>query len=316
MYEITINTAFRHYNDHCRSCGRKESSLKLNAYAQGHLSEYLREKLYSDDVPLAAIDRFLLRNFLLWLRESKQVSASTVQRIYDVMNALCGFLVDEELVKTNPMAKVEKPKRDLHPIKALSIEQVQAMIDSCDGTTFTGVRNKLILALLLDTGLRATELSMLDLDDVDLAERKIVVRHTKTGVPRFTYFSSVVSRLISRYLILRGQRPCGRLIITETNQPIDRHWLRQMIGRVGDRVGIKVHPHLLRHSCAVAAIKNGSDIASVMRILGHANPRMSLHYSQLADTDVQEIHRRTSPADRLDVSKKRRRRESGSAGLG
>lgn len=309
MYQITVRTAFSHYNDHCKSCGRRETSINLNVYAQTYLQEYLLEQFHNDDVSLDTLDRYVLRSFLLWLQDSKHVSGSTAQRVYDVLNALCNFLVDEELIPKSPMIKVEKPKRKLRPITPLSVEQIQALIDSCDANTFTGVRNKLIIALLFDTGVRATELCMVDLDDVDISEHKILLRHTKNGVPRYTYFNGVVARLLSRYLLIRGEHTSECLIITQAGEATDRHWLWKMISRVGKRAGIKVHPHLLRHSCGVTALKNGSDIATVMRVLGHSNPRMTLHYSQLADTDVQIKHSQTSPADKLNISSKKDRKD-------
>lgn len=310
MYELTISTAFRYYNDHCKSCGVKESSIKINQYAQGYLCNYLEEKLDIADATISQLDRYLLRNYFIWLQEEQGLSASTAQRSYDVLKALFNFLVDEELIEKSPMAKVAKPKREPHAIKPLTTEQVQAMVDSCDGTTFTGLRNKLTIAILFDTGMRAGELTAIDIEDVDLDERKILIRHTKTGVPRFTYYSSTVAKLLSKYLILRSQNNLSdRLIVTDEGQEVERYWLGTMIKRVGKKAGLKVHPHLLRHSCAVASLKNGSDVASVMRLLGHSNPRMTLHYSQLADKDVQEIHSRTSPADKLNISKGKKKRK-------
>lgn len=330
---LKISAAFRHYTDWQKSCGRKESSIKLNSYAQALLTEYLsaangmpeeasasessaravsEHSTDTTETPLNTrsssvqcldqLDRFTIRSFLLWLREEKKLSGSTAQRVYDVLSAMYKFLVAEELIADNPMDKVEKPRREIHPIVPLTAEQVQKLIDSCSAKTFPGVRNRLIIALMFDTGVRATELSMVDVADVDMDQHRILLRQTKTGVPRFTYFSSVVARQLSRYLVLREAYPPGKLIITNRGGRITRHFLKQLFERVGENAGVKVHAHLLRHSCGVESIKNGSDISSVMRLLGHSNPRMSLHYMQLADKDVQEIQSRTSPADKLSLT--------------
>lgn len=301
--EITVSTAFSLYTDHCKSSGRKDSSLKLNGYARGYFEDYISEKLDSRNVTLSVLDRFFVRGFLIWLREQRRLSASTVQRIYDVLSAVFRFLVHEELVEQNPMDKVAKPRRSPNPINPLSPEQVQLLVNACDGDTFTSIRNRLIIALLFDTGVRATELCMVDLDDVDQTQRRILLRHTKSGEPRFTYYSRVVSILLSAYLQAEWPHHSKRLMITRTGGAVDRHWLYRTLRRLGEKAGVPVHPHLLRHSCAVASIRNGSDVSMVMKLLGHTNPRMSLHYSQLADSHVQEIHSRTSPADRLVVHK-------------
>lgn len=79
-------------------------------YAQRFLKEYLEHNAISDDVLF--LDRFIIRSFLLWLQEEKDLSASSAQRIYDVLSAMFNFLADEELVERNPMKKVEKPRRE------------------------------------------------------------------------------------------------------------------------------------------------------------------------------------------------------------
>ena len=143
---LKISAAFRHYTDWQKSCGRKESSIKLNSYAQALLTEYLsaangmpeeasasessaravsEHSTDTTETPLNTrsssvqcldqLDRFTIRSFLLWLREEKKLSGSTAQRVYDVLSAMYKFLVAEELIADNPMDKVEKPRREDAP---------------------------------------------------------------------------------------------------------------------------------------------------------------------------------------------------------
>lgn len=306
MYSLTLNAAFAHYNDHCKSSGCKQNSIKLNDYTLGYLHDYLKEP----DMPIEKLDRYAIRSFLLWLHDEKKLSQSTVRRIYDVMHAMFDFLVEDELLDRSPMSKVAKPQADEAPINVLSTEQVQELVSACDTSTFTGVRNRLVVVLMFDTGLRATELSSLLLDDLDMDERKVLIRTAKSGRPRYVYYSSAVARLLCKYLLIRGERHTDRLIITRDGKEIDRHWLRTMIRRLGEKAGLQVHPHQLRHSCAVNMLINGADAFTVQRVLGHGTLAMTRRYSQLADRDVQQKHRAASPADRLNISNTSQRKRS------
>lgn len=296
--DIKFSSATSFYDDHLKALSRSPRSLEINYYALDKLRVFLSERIGMDDLPITLFDRFLLRSFFAYFMD-KPISNATRQRIYDVINAIFNFLVDEELLPGNPLSKVEKPSREPHIITPLDSSEIQKLLDACP-KTFTGVRNRLVVALLFDTGMRATELCSINLEDVDQTERTLLLRTTKGGKPRTAFYSGVVARLLSKYLLAREcVAVCGKLIVTEDGAEIDRHWLATMLRRLGARAGVKVHPHLLRHSCGVAALKNGSDVTTVMRVLGHSNARMTLHYSQLADSDVATKHRQTSPADLL-----------------
>ena len=163
-----------------------------------------------------------------------------------------------------------------------------------------GVRNKLIIALLFDTGLRASELCSVDVEtDLDLAQSTIHVRHGKGDKPRVVPFGASTGKMLRKYIAVRGELDTDRLIVSQFGSPVDRDVLREIIVRIGKRAGIQVTTHQLRHSCAVALIKAGCDVFTVQRLLGHSTLVMTRRYSNLADVDVMDRHRQFSPSDRL-----------------
>jgi len=165
--------------------------------------------------------------------------------------------------------------------------------------TFTGMRDRLIISLLYDTGMRSTELCMAELSDWDADSQSILIRHGKGDKSRTVYFGVSTAKLLQQYLIRRGTQATNRIIVNSYGMPVDRYRVRIIVNNAGKRVGIKTTTHLLRHSFAVAMLRNGADVFTVQKMLGHSSLQMTLHYSKLADGDVSAKHRLYSPSDRL-----------------
>jgi integrase/recombinase XerD len=290
---MIINEAYRFYETDCKLRRVSPDSLRLHQYCLKLLQKYPETK----DIHLEKLTHLTIRKFLLWVGEGR--SQTTVSRIYDVLSALFSFLEREEIWETNPMRKVSKPKATAKLIEPLSVDEVSTLLATCDTKTFPGIRNKLIVALLFDTGMRASELTNLDLSDIDLEQYAILIRHGKGDKPRTVYFGLEVAKLMRRYLAKRGNQRHDKLIVTSQGDPTDRYWLNRMMSRLGKKAGVKANPHLFRHSCGVAMLRNGADVFTVQKLLGHSTLMMTRHYSQLADRDVQEKHRLYSPSDRL-----------------
>jgi len=172
------------------------------------------------------------------------------------------------------------------------------MIRAC-GNGFIGVRNQVIIALLYRTGMRATELTSVSLADVNTAQQTILVRYAKGNKTRTVPFGNATAKLLEKCLVRRGETQTGRLIVNCYGVPTDTCRIRTIVVRTALKAGIKATTHLLRHSCAVAMIRNGWDVFSVQKLLGHSTLAMTKRYSQLADTHVQDKHRLFSPGDRI-----------------
>ncbi|MEM4203736.1 MAG: site-specific integrase, partial [Candidatus Methanomethylicaceae archaeon] len=162
----------------------------------------------------------------------------------------------------------------------------------------TGLRNKALLMLMLDTGLRAGEVCRLEWEDIDLARGEIRILIHNRGIksrPRIVYLGKQACKALQRYYLEQGGQ--GSVFnLTERG-------LRSLLKRIGDQAGVHLYPHLLRHTFAVMYLKGNNrakgDIYSLQRLLGHATLDMVKRYLNLANEDVREIHREVSPADRL-----------------
>lgn len=251
------------------------------------------------DPSLESITSQHIRAFLI--DKAAHTSSATAARNYTVLRTFFKFLTQENFLNANPMANIEKPKFSAPVIRPLPAEEIERLLRACDAKTFTGLRDRLALLILVDAGLRASELCDLTLQDIDIENQLFLVRHGKGDRSRRVPFGAAVLNLLRQYLVRRSEVDTPNLLVTVYGEPIDRYRLRKIVENAAKRAGIEepVGPHRLRHTCGVQLLKNGADAFTVQKILGHTTLHMTRRYCELADSDVQEKHRLYSPGDRF-----------------
>ena len=238
--------------------------------------------------------------------EIERHSASTANHSVTTLRALFSFLVSDGFLATSPMAGVKKVRCRKALIETFTPEQIEAIIATCD-KSFTGVRDRAIVLTLFDTGLRASELCGLTLDDVSWREQTMVVVG-KGDCERVVSFGKVARQVLALYIARRGELETNAFFVTQFGDPIDRYRLSDIIGsrcRQADVAGIRCSPHTLRHTFAVTYLRNGGDVFSLQKLLGHADLAMTKCYCQLSQTDALDKHRAHSPGDTLRIAKPR-----------
>lgn len=156
-------------------------------------------------------------------------------------------------------------------------------------------RNKAILLVLLDTGMRCGELSRLRPDDVNLENREIYIRPYRDGRKsraRVVYLGTKAAQALKKY-IDKFRSHAGRTVFG-----LNVTAIRFLIRRLGENAGvINAHPHRFRHTFAINYLRNFGSTFTLQRILGHTTPDMSLKYLHLSQSDAADQHRRASPVD-------------------
>ena len=184
-------------------------------------------------------------------------------------------------------------------IKALDCKGVNQLISAL-GNTFDGVRNKAIILVLVDCGLRLGELLNIKLSDVN-REQQIIKVDGKTG-ERVVRYGKITAKALAAYLKLRSQVNGHNesLWLTEKGITLKDSSVETLFIKLSKRTGIAVHPHLLRHTFATMWLKNGGDSLMLQRLLGHTTLMMTNRYCQAVGCyDAVEAHKRFSPGDRL-----------------
>jgi integrase/recombinase XerD len=169
----------------------------------------------------------------------------------------------------------------------------------------TARRDRALILVLLDTGLRASELCALTVGDVDLKSGQVVVKHgeaggAKGGKGRVVYLGKAARRALWRYLATRddGKNPDRPLFLGKLQRQINKRVLRQLIARLGEKADVAhAHPQRFRHSFAITYLRSGGDLFTLQALLGHRTLEMVQHYAQIAQIDVEQAHRRASPVD-------------------
>lgn len=186
------------------------------------------------------------------------------------------------------------------------------MIAQCTPRTFTGERDKALLYTLLDTGIRKSEATNLVLPDVNLENGSILVREGKGGKNRTVFIGAKARRALATYLRYRdtplinfmrrkhGMTATDALWLTDEGTPITKDGLRQIIARRARQAGVhEPGLHEFRRAFAVNSLRNGMDVITLQRLLGHSTLAVINRYLKLVSDDLKRSHERFGVVDRL-----------------
>jgi site-specific recombinase XerD len=248
----------------------------------------------------------------LFLASYKNLSNKSLLNYYIGLSALWTWLVKEGLAGENIVRKITPPKPEKKEVVPLTESEIKAILSALnrskiyqrDGQAIDHAlgsmeRNRAIILLMLDTGLRASELCDLKVDDVDNRNHRVFVRMGKGMKERMLPFSPRTGQMIWRYLAARkDSQPGDALFTSKLNRSMTRNKLAEMFANIGRRAGVpNFHPHRLRHTFAIQYLRNGGNAYTLQAMLGHSSLDMVKHYLRLAQTDVDTAHRRASPVD-------------------
>lgn len=296
------------------------SSPHTVAYYKGILSRFLwyaEREGWADDSRL--LTEWQIREFLGYVggevgrwgakaagseSSSRRASSRTVHHYYRALTAFFNWVVQEGFLAESPMAKVKvaKPKRKV--IRPYTLEQIERMLAVCDwdyqhNAKFIGSRNRAIILLLLDTGLRLSELTNIRLEDIDRESGWI--RVTGKGVQeRVVRIGQAAQKALWRYLMHRPENGRRELWLTEEGWPLKVRGLQSAFERVKDRAGIAETGgcHRMRHTFALLFLRADRNPFNLQYLLGHRSLEMVRHYTAtLGMEDALQAHIRSSPGD-------------------
>ena len=240
---------------------------------------------------------------------SGPLADSSIARMLVSVRSLYRFLAREGLIDHDPTAKVGSPKRGRPIPKAISLEDVERLIDS-PAEDLLGRRDRAILETLYGAGLRISELVGLDVDDVDLGEGSVLVRVGKGSKGRRVPLGRAARRAVGAYL--SGSRPellsrarstpaaRGALFLNARGGRLSRQGCWKLLKGHAERAGLetRVSPHTLRHSFATHMLDGGADIRVVQELLGHASLATTQVYTLVSDARLREVYVASHPRAR------------------
>lgn len=255
-----------------------------------------------------------VQEFAAWLRAGGEgrpaLAASSVARAVAAVRSFHAFAVRDGEAPDNPAARVSPPRQGKRLPKALSLDQVQALLDVPDRTTPVGLRDAVLLELLYGTGARVSEVCALDVDDVssqlddpDLGLRLFGKGRKERVVPLGSYARSAIGDWLVRgrpAFIARAARPGPALLLNARGGRLSRQSAFNVLTECAMRadLGVPVSPHTLRHSFATHLLDGGADVRVVQELLGHASVTTTQIYTLVTVEHLREVFLSSHPRAR------------------
>ena len=242
-------------------------------------------------------------DLLNFLTEKGKSRATLINR-HITLKAFYGWMLEQNHVLINLMLKIDKPK----PVKLLpknimtkgEVQKVMAthQVDSTDHTEF---RNRVILELMYSCSLRRSEVSALEVKDVDLSSNALRVAPGKTKTGRLVPLGQVVSSLLGKYLDdVRPGVKASALFVSRLGKKLSPTMISKIArdARKASGIRTKASSHSFRKSSATHMLRNGAPLISVQALLGHKKPTTTEVYTKIYPKDLIKMHKASHPRER------------------
>lgn len=274
------------------------SPATLRFYREKLISfaEYCQGKVIRNITQITAND---LRQYMFYLEENghNPGGCHAAYRTIRVFLNWWDFEIEPEGWK-NPIKKTKPPKVDIEPLEPVKFEIADAMLKACKKGTFFGDRDHAIILMLMDTGLRASEMLSINLDDVDVINGKITVTKTKSRKFRSVFLGKKSRRALRAYL--KHRTTAGPLWVMKNGYRLQYSGLRTIIRNRANDAGVKPPSlHSFRRFFALQALRNGMDVFSLQTLMGHSDLQILRKYLKQNDADIRAAHDRSGPVDNL-----------------
>ena len=228
------------------------------------------------------------------------LSSRSIARLISTIKAFYRFLILDGVLTKSPAADLSTPKLWLDLPKFLTEEEVKRLLDQPDERAIRGLRDKAMLELLYATGLRVSELTALNLKDLNLEQGYVFCRG-KGGKERIVPFGRSAREVLERYLqksrpkLAKKENPFLFLSTRGGSFTRQGFWkiLKKQAGKAG--LGNKISPHVLRHSFATHLLERGADLRSVQLMLGHSQITTTQIYTHVSRRQLRKVYQKYHP---------------------
>jgi integrase/recombinase XerD len=292
--------------------------MKLHGFSQRTIPNYLYNiRLFTEYLAelgitnLADADRKVLADYQLHvslaLHRGKRLAHITQRNRIICLKTFYRYLMKNGAAITDPTVDLDLPRvRDQLPANVLTKKEIARLLAQPDTSGPCGIRDRAILELLYSSGIRVSEMSGLNLEDLDLhgGELRVLGKGDKE---RLVPLGEVACDYVGLYL--EGARPRlapaeqRALFVTVRGMRFIATNVSALVREYGRRAGIhkRVTPHALRHTCATHLLKGKADIRQIQRILGHASIATTQRYTKVEITDLKEVLKRCHPRERKEI---------------
>lgn len=273
--------------------GNTDSTIR---HYKTHINLFIN---YFGDNDINKLSYSIYQEYILYLRskykessgfigKKENLSSRTIKTYASALKTFLSFSYNSGYLKEDIASQIKMPKYKNKVIEILNMEQIRILLNSFDINTFVGCRDLLVVSLLLDCGLRLSELIKIKLEDISLSLNVIKIDgkgQKERLVPLTPYIQKVFKIYKYQYFLTfsRVIEKNEQIIKNINGENATKNTISLIFRRIRKKLGIKVHPHLLRHTFATLFLINGGDISNLQIILGHSTLNMVLNYLHLAN---------------------------------
>ncbi|MBE4910370.1 site-specific tyrosine recombinase XerD [Bacillus luteolus] len=265
------------------------------------LSKYVDYLIKHEEIEyLDHVNRIQILHFLQYLKDTGS-SAKTIARHIASIRSFHQYLLRVRITKEDPTVQIETPKMERNLPKVLSLSEVEALLEAPDINSPLGLRDKAILEMLYATGIRVSELTNLNIEDVHL-EMGFIRCIGKGNKERIVPLGKAAKEAIYNY-IERGRPELFKndssqaLFLNHRGQRLTRQGFWKNLRQIASSADVKneLTPHTLRHSFATHLLENGADIRAVQEMLGHADISTTQVYTRVTKSRLKDVYNTYHP---------------------
>jgi integrase/recombinase XerD len=278
---------------------------KARGFSKGTIYFYrMKLKLFIDYCNMQQVNQVdqitpvYIRSYLLHL-ENTNHNPGGVHACYRALKTfLKWYAFENDLTDwINPIDKVKVKNPRNEPLDPVDIEAVKAILDTCKDS-FADTRDRLILFMLLDTGMRISELLSLEHENINPTTGVIQILHGKGGKFRTVYIGRKTRLALRKYL--KQTKELGKLFLTNYGEPANYTTIRDMLRRRAEKANVETPtPHQFRRYFALIMLRNGTDIFTLQLLMGHSDIQILRRYLKQNNQDTLSAHLKTKPVDNL-----------------
>lgn len=283
---------------------RNASQRTQNEYRDDLIAFRTYFKGLGSDITWQTVDADIIRGWMVDMME-KGRKASSVQRRLSAVKSCYRFLLSRGLVEKDPARALTPPKKERPLPTFVQDDEMDTLLDVSQAfdNSFKGQRDRLIVTMFYETGLRLSELIGMDVQDVDFISHNIRVRHGKGNKQRVVPFGEELAGLMRSYLDRRAEQQAA----TGTQEPAfflaregKRISPRAVQRMVSEKLGMvtfqqKRSPHVLRHSFATTMLNHDADLESVKELLGHSRLQTTEIYTHITFEELKKVYQDAHP---------------------
>lgn len=286
---------------------RKLSVRTIKSYHNNLLRMF---KFIQSELKVSKLDEITPRCIQMYIEYlTKQgLKENYINGIIKCARAFFVYAGAEEYISKDIMKKIKWQREEIPMIETFTYEEVTKMISYYTGNRFLDVRNRLLMIVLFDTGIRNTELCEIRLEDV---RETFIVIHGKGKKIRHVPITSIINKYLIKYLRVREAYIVDKvayqtdyLFLSQKGRKLTVESVERIVATCGEsceiRETVRCSPHTCRHYYAQTQLKNGCDLFTVSRLLGHTNINITKRYLQsMHSEDIMAAAVRTSPLGNL-----------------